>query len=65
MDADVSSSEGLHKEVSNSEILLTEGLGHRRILRAELVSDKIVDFLGACIWLKVYHLFQSATNRKP
>lgn len=46
MDADVSSSEGLHKEVSNSEILLTEGLGHRRILRAELVSDKIVDFLG-------------------
>ena len=46
MDADMSSSEGLHKEVANSEILLTEGLGHRRILRAELVSDKIVDFLG-------------------
>ena len=46
VDADVSSSEGLHKEVAKSEVLLTEGLGHRRILRAELVSDKIVDFLG-------------------
>ena len=41
----MSSSEGLHEEVANSEILLTEGLGHRRILRAELVSERIVNFL--------------------
>ena len=45
VDADMSSSEGLHEEVANSEILLTEGLGHRRILRAELVSERIVNFL--------------------
>ena len=44
-DADMSSSKGLHLEMANSEIILTEGLGHRRILRSELVSESIVNFL--------------------
>ena len=35
----------LHKEIPNSEIFLTENLGHRRILRDEQVSQRIVDFL--------------------
>lgn len=44
-DANAELSEHLHKEIQNSKLLLTEKLGHRRILRDLQVSQRIVDFL--------------------
>ena len=35
----------LHGELKNSILHLTEGLGHRRILRDEDVAEKIIEFL--------------------
>ena len=35
----------LHSEMNNSVLHLTEGLGHRRILRDEKVAEKVLNFL--------------------
>ena len=35
----------LHSDMKNSELYLTEGLGHRRILRDEKVAEKVLNFL--------------------
>jgi hypothetical protein len=33
------------KNLKNGQLILTEGLGHRRILRDEMVINKLVNFL--------------------
>ena len=35
----------LHSDMKNSVLYLTEGLGHRRILRDEKVAEKVLNFL--------------------
>lgn len=35
----------LHSDMKNSVLHLTEGLGHRRILRDEKVAEKVLNFL--------------------
>lgn len=44
-DVPYSASENIHKHLVNSELLLTENLGHRKILGDKEVIDKIVDFI--------------------
>ena len=46
-DSDVpyAASENIHKYLKQSELVLTKGLGHRKILGDKNVIDKIVDFL--------------------
>jgi len=39
----------LHGEMQNSELHLTEGLGHRRILRDEKVADMVLNFLQTSV----------------
>lgn len=48
LDKDVpySASENIHKHLENSELLLTEDLGHRKILGDKEVIIKIVDFIS-------------------
>ncbi len=40
------SAERIHQEISGSELLVTEGLGHRRIMKDPQVIVKVVDFIG-------------------
>ena len=47
MDAEANESVLLSQAIDGSELVLTSGLGHRRILRDEGVIRKIVDFLKA------------------
>ena len=35
----------LHRDMKNSVLYMTEGLGHRRILRDEKVAEKVINFL--------------------
>ena len=35
----------LHRDMKNSVLYMTEGLGHRRILRDEKVAEKVMNFL--------------------
>jgi hypothetical protein len=35
----------VNKNLKNGELIVTKGLGHRRILRTDTVIDKIVSFL--------------------
>ena len=37
----------LTKDLNHVNLLSTEGLGHRRILKSELVINRVIDFLGA------------------
>lgn len=45
VDVHVGAAYELHETLENSEIFITEGLGHRRILGNQQVINKVVDFL--------------------
>jgi hypothetical protein len=36
----------INKNLQKGKLFVTKGLGHRRILRTDIVIDKIVSFLG-------------------
>jgi len=44
-DVPVKTAYNIHKHLQNSELLITEGLGHRKILGNETVINKIKDFI--------------------
>ena len=44
-DVDVKAAHNINKHLSNSELIITEGLGHRKILGGEKVITKIKEFL--------------------
>lgn len=44
-DVPVSSAENIHEHLSNATLVLTEGLGHRKILGDSVVIQRIMDFL--------------------
>lgn len=46
VDVHVSSAHEIHEKLENSELYLTEGLGHRRILGNQEVIHKIIEFLS-------------------
>ncbi len=46
VDVHVSSAHEIHEKLENSELYLTEGLGHRRILGNPKVIHKIIEFLS-------------------
>ncbi|MBL4746473.1 MAG: alpha/beta hydrolase [Flavobacteriaceae bacterium] len=46
LDVPVSSSENIRQNLQDSELIITQNLGHRRILKDEKVISKIVDFLS-------------------
>lgn len=46
VDVHISSAHEIHKKLENSELLTTEGLGHRRILGNPEVINKIIQFLS-------------------
>ena len=46
-DIDVSCAKNIHKQHPNATLMITKGLGHRRILRDENVIDKIISFIQA------------------
>lgn len=46
VDVHVSSAHEIHEKLENSELYLTEGLGHRRILGNQKVIHKIIEFLS-------------------
>ena len=43
-DVPFTTSEAIHKNIPNSELILTQGLGHRKILGDETVIEKIIQF---------------------
>ena len=45
LDSPLSSSENIHKKLKNSELIITEGLGHRKILGDDKVILKLIDFI--------------------
>jgi len=45
MDVDVSNAYKIRQNLVNGELLVTNGLGHRRILRDKKVIDRIIDFI--------------------
>ena len=45
VDAPVKSAHQIHENWKNSQLLLTNSLGHRRILKNKQVAEKIIDFL--------------------
>ena len=45
VDVDVSAAHEIHEQLEKSELFLTEGLGHRRILGDKKVIQKILNFL--------------------
>lgn len=45
VDVDVSSAYKIRQNLSKGELLVTNGLGHRRIFRDQKVIDKIIDFI--------------------
>jgi len=42
----VSESERLHQSLDNSELVITSGFGHRKILKSEIVHGKIIEFIS-------------------
>ena len=46
-DIDVSCAKNIHKQHPNATLMITKGLGHRRILRDEKVIHKIISFIEA------------------
>lgn len=44
-DVAVNCAKNIHKNLKNGYLLITEGLGHTKILRNEEVMDKVVDFI--------------------
>ncbi len=44
-DVDVKAAYNINKHLANSELIITEGLGHRKILGSEKVINKIKEFL--------------------
>ena len=47
IDIDVSCSVNIHKQHSKATLMITKGLGHRRILRDEKVIHKVISFIQA------------------
>ena len=47
LDIDVSCAKNIHKEHPNATLMVTKGLGHRRILRDEKVIHKVLSFIQA------------------
>ncbi|HKJ48153.1 MAG TPA: alpha/beta hydrolase, partial [Christiangramia sp.] len=47
VDVNVKSAYEIHEELENSELMITSGLGHRRILGNEKVINKITTFIAA------------------
>ncbi len=45
MDVDVSNAYKIRQNLVNGELLVTNGLGHRRILRDKKIIDRIIDFI--------------------
>ena len=45
-DVSVSAAHQINKTIKTSELLITEGLGHRRILGDKMVITKIMEFLN-------------------
>ena len=45
MDVDVSNAYKIRQKTLNGELLITNGLGHRRILRSKKVIQRIIDFI--------------------
>lgn len=45
LDSPLSSSENIHEKLKNSELIITEGLGHRKILGDAKVILKLIDFI--------------------
>jgi len=46
LDVPVSSSENIRQNLKDSELIITQNLGHRRILKDEKVISKILDYLS-------------------
>jgi len=46
VDVNISSAYDIHEKLENSELMITKGLGHRRILGNSEVIKKILDFLS-------------------
>ena len=46
-DIDVSCAKSIHDQHPNASLMITKGLGHRRILRDQNVIQKIVSFIQA------------------
>ena len=46
VDVKIDSAHEIHEKLDNSELFITEGLGHRRILGNQKVINKIIDFLS-------------------
>lgn len=46
VDVNISSAYDIHQKLENSQIFVTQGLGHRRILGNSKVINKIIDFLS-------------------
>lgn len=44
-DVNVKAAHNIHKNLKNSELIITKGLGHRKILGNENVINKIIDFI--------------------
>ena len=44
-DIDVSCAKNIHKQHPNATLMITKGLGHRRILRGEKVIHKVISFI--------------------
>jgi pimeloyl-ACP methyl ester carboxylesterase len=47
LDINVSCAKNIHKQHPNATLMVTKGLGHRRILRDEKVIQKILSFIQA------------------
>ena len=45
LDAPVKHAKYIHKNWKNSTLVLTQNLGHRKILKNKEVSESIIDFL--------------------
>lgn len=46
-DVDLSCGKNIHKQLKNSDLIITNGLGHRRILRDKKVVEDIFDFVNS------------------